>query len=189
LIETGGSTSEPQYYEQIVIDLDRVTAVARQGLYLLRRGPGKAFQFHVNSYADRCIFVADAGTPLFEMVGLSVPPETDELQSTGDGNRFSPIDMPFLFVRQTAGSEPFIAKLGRKWSTETRSQAGVPWIQPPPFDRPAHEASKYDFEVDLETADDAAGFDLLMLPDVFDAEDLPPRSSASTSSGLPAARR
>jgi eukaryotic-like serine/threonine-protein kinase len=167
LIETGGSSSEPQYYEQIVIDLDRVTSIARQGLYYMRRDAGKAFQFYVNSYADRCIFVADSGTPLFEMVGPSIPPETDELQSTGDGNRFSPIDMPFLFVRQTAGSEPFVARLGRKWSSETRSQAGVPWIQSPPFDRPAHEASKYDFEVDLETAEDAAGCDLLLLPDVF----------------------
>jgi eukaryotic-like serine/threonine-protein kinase len=167
LIETGGSSSEPQYYEQIVLDLDHVTAITRQGLYHLRRGSGKAHQFSVNSYADRCVFVADAGAPLFEMVGLSVPPETDELQSTGDGNRFSPVDMPFLFVRQTAGSEPFVAKLGRKWSSETRSQAGVPWVRPPPFDQPAHDMTKQDFEIEIAAVEDAAGCDLLLLPDVW----------------------
>ena len=45
LLETGGSATEPQYYEQIVLDLDNVTACCKQGLYYLRRGPGKAFQF------------------------------------------------------------------------------------------------------------------------------------------------
>src|SRR5206468_4605298 len=69
LIETGGSAAEPQYYEQIVLDLHHVTACCRQGLYYLRRGSGKAYQFHVNAYANQCIFVTDSGAPLFEMVG------------------------------------------------------------------------------------------------------------------------
>jgi hypothetical protein len=194
LIETGGSSSEPQYYEQIVLDLDHVTAAARQGLYQLRRGVGKGFQFHVNAYADRCIFVADAGSPQFEMIGLASPPETDELQSTGDGNRFSPVDMPFLFVRQTAGSEPFVAKLGRKWSSETRSQAGVPWIEPPPFDQPAHELTKHDFLIDLEVDEDLAGFDPLQLPEAWQPAEapLPPTdaevSRSPSSSALPLRR-
>src|SRR6185295_12330015 len=47
LIETGGSATEPQHYEQIVIDLDNVTVCCRQAMYYLRRG-GKAYQFHVN---------------------------------------------------------------------------------------------------------------------------------------------
>lgn len=176
LIETGGSSTEPQYYEQIVLDLDHVTAVARQGLYHLRRGPSKAYQFHINSYADRCVFVADAGAPLFEMVGLPIPPETEELQSTGDRNRFSPADMPFLFVRQTAGSEPFVAKLGRKWSSEPRSQAGVPWLETPPFDRPAHSLEKHQFLIDADLSDEPAGFDPLLMPDIWR-----PKDSANTS--------
>jgi hypothetical protein len=134
LIETGGSSSEPQYYEQIVLDLDHVTAVARQGLYHLRRGQGKTYQFHINSYADQCVLVADAGAPLFEMIGLSAPPETDELQSIGDGNRFSPFDMPFLFVRQTAGSEPFVARLGRKCDRH-RPRRRRRRLRPPPTPR------------------------------------------------------
>jgi hypothetical protein len=101
------------------------------------------------------------------MIGLSIPPETDELQSTGDGNRFSPVDMPFLFVRQTAGSEPFVSKLGRRWSTEARPQAGVPWLEPPPFDQPAHRLSKHDFLIDTDLDEDLAGFDPQLLPEVW----------------------
>jgi hypothetical protein len=182
-IETGGSSSEPQYYEQIVLDLDHVTAVARQGLYHLRRGMGKNYQFHVNSYADRCIFVADARAALFEMVGLTAPPEAEELQSTGDGNRFSPVDMPFLFVRQTAGSEPFISKLGRsrRWSTETRPQAGVPWLEPPPFDQPAHTLTQHDFLIDTNLDEDLAGFDPLLLPEAWQPADA---AAPSTGDGV-----
>jgi hypothetical protein len=176
LIETGGSSSEPQYYEQIVLDLEHVTAVARQGLYYLRRGPGKGYQFHVNSYATRCIFVADAGSPLFEMIGLAQPPEDDELQSIGDGNRFSPIDMPYLFVRPTAGSEPFASRIGRRWSSETRPQAGVPWLRPPSFDRPAHQMTRHDFQIDVEVAEDLTGYDMQLLPDAW----VPPAPTAAT---------
>jgi hypothetical protein len=165
LLETGGSPSEPQYYDQIVLDLDNVTAYCREGLYHLRRGPGKNYQFHVNAYADQCIFAAGTGTALFEMIGLPSPPEQDELQSTGDGNRFSPADMPFLFVRQAAGSEPQIFKLGRRWSSETRSQAGVPWRHTPTFERPLHEAQKADFLIDADPGDAHAGFDPLLLPE------------------------
>jgi len=165
LLETGGSATEPQYYDQIVIDLDYVTAYCREGLYYLRRGPGKAYQFHVNAYADSCIFASDSGAALFEMIGPTTPPEQDELQSTGEGNRFSPADMPFLFIRPAAGSEPQTFKLGRRWSSETRSQAGVPWVHPPALDRPLHEAQKSDFLIDTEPGDGRAGFDPLLLPE------------------------
>jgi eukaryotic-like serine/threonine-protein kinase len=166
LLETGGSASEPQYYEQIVLDLDNVTACCKQGLYYLRRGPGKAFQFSVNAYADQCIFVSDPNVALFEMVGLSTPPEPEALQSTGEGNRFSPADMPFLFVRSASGAEPQSFRLGRRWSSETRSQAGVPWMHAPRLERPPHEATKHDFVVEAGAADGGPGFDPLLLPDV-----------------------
>jgi serine/threonine protein kinase len=185
LIETGGSSSEPQYYEQIVLDLDHVTAVARQGLYRLRRGQGKTYQFHVNSYANHCVFVADAGAPLFEMIGLSAPPETDELQSTGDGNRFSPVDMPFLYVRQTSSSEPFISKLGRRWSTETRPQAGVPWLEPPPFDQPAHDMTKHDFVISTDQGEELAGCDPNLLPEIWQPEVALPPSPSDEFSNVP----
>jgi len=137
-----------------------------QGLYYLRRGPGKAYQFRVNAYADQCIFVADVGAALFEMVGLSIPPEQDELQSTGEGNRFLPADISFLFIRPATNSEPQVFKLGRRWSSETRSQAGVPWLHSPTFDRPLHEFQKRDFLIDAEPGDGHAGFDPLLLPEV-----------------------
>jgi hypothetical protein len=166
LLTTSGSASEPQYYDQIVIDLDNITAVCREGMYYMRRGPGKAFQFHVNAYANHCVFVGDVGAPLFEMVGLTTPPEEDELQSTGDGNRFAPLDMPFLFVRSSPTNDPQIFKLGRRWSSETRSQAGVPWLHSPPLDHPAHDSLKRDFVIDVEPGDNRAGFDPLLLPEI-----------------------
>jgi hypothetical protein len=187
LIETGGSATEPQYYEQIVLDLDNVTACCRQGLYYLRRGSGKAYQFRVNAYADQCIFMTDPGSALFEMIGLTAPPELDELQSTGAGNRFSPAEMPFLFVRATAGSEPQPFRLGKKWSTEPRAQAGVPWRKPPALDRPLHELTKADFEIETDPSAGDAGFDPILLPEIAP----PPASltapSAQSSTSEPAA--
>jgi hypothetical protein len=165
LLETGGSATEPQYYDQIVLDLDNVTAYCCEGLYYLQRGPGKAYQFHINAYADQCIFASNAGAALFEMIGPTTPPEQDDLQSTGEGNRFSPADMAFLFIRPTVGAEPQVFKLGRRWSSETRSQAGVPWVRPPALDRPLHAAQKSDFLIDTEPGDGHAGFDPLVLPD------------------------
>jgi serine/threonine-protein kinase len=169
LIETGGSATEPQYYEQIVLDLDSVTAYCRGGLYCLRRGPGKSFQFHVNANANHCVFVSELGAPLFEMTGLAAPPEDDELKSTGEGNRFSPADMPFLIFRATAMGEPQIFKLGRRWSNETRPQAGVPWVHVPPLDRPLHELTKHDFLIEDDSLPGSTGFDPLLLPDAWPA--------------------
>jgi hypothetical protein len=184
LIETEGTAAEPQYYEEIVLDLDNVTAYCRDGLYFLRRGPGKNYQFHVNSTANNCVFITDPGSPLYEMIGLTVPPETDELQSTGEGNRFSPPDVPFLVVRSAPGSEPQVSKLGKKWSSETRSQAGVPWVHPPPFDRPAHSLTKADFQIDAGSTAGSAGFDPLLLPDIAT---LPSAADAPPNSAFPAA--
>ena len=99
------------------------------------------------------------------MVGLSSPPDTHELQSSGESNRFSPPDMPFLFIRAIAGAEPQTFKLGRNWSTESRSQAGVPWIHSPPLDLPPHEAAKRHFLIDGDAALSTAGFDPLLLPE------------------------
>lgn len=187
LIETSGSASEPQFYDQIVLDLDNVTAYCREGLYYLRRGPGKLFQFHVNAYANRCIFITESGAPLFEMVGLAAPPEADDLQSTGEGNRFSPPDMPFLLIRANAGSEPQTFKLGRRWSSETRAQVGVPWLKSPPLDRSAHELNKHDFEVELDPLAGGAGFDPLLVPEAMPAPAAASPSNASHSPAEPAA--
>jgi serine/threonine-protein kinase len=177
LIETGGSATEPQYYEQIVLDLDSVTAYCRGGLYSLRRGPGKAYQFHVNANANHCVFVSEAGAPLFEMTGLAAPPEEDELKSTGEGNRFSPAEMPFLVFRTMPMGEPQIFKLGRRWSSETRSQAGVPWVHAPPLDRPRHELTKQNFLIEDDSLQGGTGFDPLLLPDAWSASEAAPPSA------------
>jgi len=182
LIETGGTAAEPQYYEQLVLDLRNITAACKQGMYYLRRGAGKAYQFHVNSMADSCIFVTDPGASLFEMIGPAAPPETDELQSTGEANRFSPLDMPFLIVRPASGSEGQVFRLGRRWSTETRPQAGVPWVHSPPLDRPAHEMTKTDFQIEGDGSPTSAGFDPLLLPEILP---LNPTGAASLPATTP----
>jgi hypothetical protein len=184
LIETGGSGSEPQFYEQIVIDLDHVTAYCRQGLYFLRRGPGKSYQFYVSANSDHCVFVTDPSAALFEMCGLAAPPEEEELQSTGEGNRFSPAELPFLFVRSSLGSEPQAFRLGRRWSSETRSQAGVPWVRPPVLSRPAHDAAKSDFAIEVDPAFGmGAGFDPLLLPECGPTRDVDVQNSSTEPHG------
>lgn len=163
LLRTAGSAASPKYYDQIVIDLTHVTAYCRQGLYYLRRGPGKGHQFRVNFYARECIFLTEPDRPLFEMVGVSAPPEEDELVSIGEGNRYSPQDVVFLRLHSgLPGDSGQDFELGRRWSTETRSQAGVLWQRPPPLHQPLHTLTKEDFLVDTSLG--RAGFDPLLLP-------------------------
>jgi hypothetical protein len=90
--------------------------------------------------------------------------------------------MPFLIIRPGVGGEPQAFPIGKKWSSEPRSQAGVPWMRSPPLDRPAHELTKSDFEIELDPAAGGAGFDPLLLPDIA-----PATSGASTpTSHIPA---
>lgn len=163
LVTTSGSVASPKYYDQIVIDLTHVTAYCRQGLYYLRRGPGKGHQFRVNFYARECIFVTELDRPLFEMVGVPALPEEDELVSIGEGNRYSPQDVVFLRLHSGLPGDPVQDfELGKRWSTETRSQAGVLWQRPPPLHQPLHTLSKDDFWVDASLG--RAGCDPQVLP-------------------------
>lgn len=163
LLQTSGSAASPKYYDQIVIDLAHVTAYCRQGLYYLRRGPGKGHQFRVNFYARECIFVTELDRPLFEMVGVPEPPEEDELVAIGEGNHYSPQDVVFLRLHSgLPGDVVQDFELGKRWSTETRSQAGVLWQRPPPLHQPLHTLSKDDFWVDARLG--RAGCDMQVLP-------------------------
>jgi serine/threonine-protein kinase len=176
LVRTSGSVTSPKYYDQIVIDLTHVTAYARQGLYYLRRGPGKGHQFRVNFYARECIFVTEPDRPLFEMVGVSELPEEDELVAIGEGNRYSPQDVVFLRLHSGLPGETLQDfELGKRWSTETRSQAGVLWQRSPPWHQPLHTLSKDDFWVDPSLG--RAGCDPQVLP--------VPWSSASSAATAP----
>ena len=164
-LETGGSATSPQFYEQIVIDLSHVTAICREGLYFLRRGAGKTSQFHVAVRTDRCVFVVEPDVPLFEMVGVSSPPAEEDLQVVGESNRFSQTDVLFLRVRPPGGPELIQEfPLDQKWSNETRSQVGVPWLKAPPLDRAFSTLTKSDLGL---LPDTEAGFDPALLPEVF----------------------
>jgi len=163
LVTTSGSAASPKYYDQIVIDLTHVTTYCRQGLYYLRRGSGKGHQFRVNFYARECIFVTEPDRPLFEMVGVPALPEEDELVSIGEGNRYSPQDVVFLRLHSGLPGDPVQDfELGKRWSTETRSQAGVLWQRMPPLHQPLHTLSKDDFWVDASLG--RAGCDPQVLP-------------------------
>lgn len=183
LVQTSGSMASPKYYDQIVIDLTHVTAYCRQGLYYLRRGPGKGHQFRVNFYARECIFLTEPDRPLFEMVGVPALPEEDELVSIGEGNRYAPQDVVFLRLHSgLPGDTVQDFELGKRWSTETRSQAGVLWQRPPPLHQPLHTLSKDDFWVDASLG--RAGCDVQVLPAAWSDVVSPPAPAASPTSPL-----
>jgi len=166
-LESGGSATSPQFYEQIVLDLSHVTMHCREGLYLLRRGAGKSFQFQVAARADHCVFVIDPDVPLYEMVGVSAPPAEEDLQAIGESNRFSQTDVLFLRVRPPGGPELLQEfPLDHRWSKETRSQVGVPWLKAPPLDQPLSTLTKSDLALQPDTE---AGFDPALLPNLAPA--------------------
>ena len=168
LIETGGSASDPKWYEKIDINLTSVTAVCREGLHQMRRGVGKGYQMPLDMVAEHCIFAPGPATPLFEYVGAPAGSEDDlRLQSTGDSNCYPSADVVFLRVRSGSPgeSEQNYELDDRRWSTENRSQVGNPFLRQPPPYIPAHALTKLDFIADPELSA-GAGFDPLRLPDI-----------------------
>jgi hypothetical protein len=110
------------------------------------------------------------------MVGVSELPEEDELVAIGEGNRYSPQDVVFLRLHSGLPGETLQDfELGKRWSTETRSQAGVLWQRSPPWHQPLHTLSKDDFWVDPSLG--RAGCDPQVLP--------VPWSSASSAATAP----
>jgi hypothetical protein len=178
LIETGGSLTDPKWYESISLTLDNVTAACREGLYLMKRRPGADYQFAVNASLGNCIVMPDDRQPLFEFIGTTSI-TTAELDSEGAGNCY-PSDI--LFLRTQAS----VSGVGAEWfeldrhasSKEESPKAGDPWLNPPPEGRPSHELGPIDF---LAKEDVEAGFEPALMPVVLSAEapPLPPQPATA----------
>jgi serine/threonine-protein kinase len=183
LIETGGSATDPKWFEKIDIELDALTASCKQGLYQMRRGPNKNHQFAVHVVAKHCILISEADTPLYEYVGVSALAQ-DDLESDGDYNRYPPSpDVIFLRIRSGVPGE-VVQTFGLdrcQWSTENHSQIGIPWLHTPPQDVPAHALTKTDFATDA-TLPVGAGFDPAQLPNAAPALPIPSLPSAAETS-------
>jgi hypothetical protein len=167
LMETGGSATDPKFFEKIAIHLESVTANCRQGLFQMRRPAGKAYQFAVDVAAEHCILASDVGAPLYEFVAASPIAESDvRLQSNGDSNCYPNAEVVFLRIGSESSSEKQqdFELDDRRWSTETRPQVGSPWLHPLPKDIPPHALQKADFLVDPALAV-GVGYDPLRLPE------------------------
>jgi hypothetical protein len=168
LIETGGSSTNPKWFDDISLHLTRVTASCRQGLYQMKRRGGNAHQFAMNMSADQCILATDPQSPLFEFVGVTSVSESD-LNCDGNGNRYPHPDVLFLRYRSgAAGETPQDYDFGQRsqWSEERSPRPGVPWQETPDWNTPAHAKTKANFLLDDSAAADA-GFDPDLLPDVL----------------------
>src|SRR5262249_17641494 len=111
------------------------------------------------------IFDTPAEVPLYEFIGLSMPLDDDDLQCSGDYNRYADDDVIFLRIRKGGlgeGSQDF--PLRRPWSNEKNHQPGIPWQCTRELPAPAHALKKTDFAID--GAIDRTGCDLALLPDV-----------------------
>ncbi|MDX1948349.1 MAG: protein kinase [Pirellulaceae bacterium] len=167
LLETTGSSLNPKWFERINLTLDNVTASCRQGLFLMRRRAGAAYQFGLDVTANRCILMTDEESPLYEFIGVSSVSEND-LRCEGEFNRYPRASVTFLRIRPATASErPSVFDLEESsaWSMERRRLPGVAWRVPPTFDRPAHAQTTADFALDSAVQADA-GFDPSLLPAV-----------------------
>jgi hypothetical protein len=163
LIETGGSTSEPQWYEDIKLSLIRVTASCRQGLYQMKRRQGTAYQFPLLVTTDHCAILTDPESPLYEFIGVS-DVQKENLSCEGSGNRLARTDVVFLRfgLGSTQPSQEYRFKDRGNWSDE-RAQLGIPWRREPDPTTPAHLQVKSAFELNEAMSADA-GFDPAELP-------------------------
>ncbi|HZN32820.1 MAG TPA: serine/threonine-protein kinase, partial [Pirellulaceae bacterium] len=167
LIESGGSDSTARkYWETISIDLDSVTALCPQGLYLMQRRLGRSSQFAASVNTKQCILMTDPGVPLIEYIGVR-DLTSDDLECNGELNRYPRADMVFLrTVSGVAGDPPVEAPLNKGLSSEKRAAISIPWLHPLRTDVPLHELTKSDFALDAAmSGGGGAGFDLGQLPD------------------------
>ena len=149
--------ADPSHAEPTVTNLTATAAVIGTASYM---APEQARGKPVDARADIWAF----GVALYEMVGVSSPPAEEDLQAVGESNRFSQTDVLFLRVRPPGGPELIQEfPLDQKWSDETRTQVGVPWIKAPPLDQPLHALTKADVALQPDTE---AGFDPALLPEV-----------------------
>jgi hypothetical protein len=177
--------TEPTRFESIAINLARVTASCRQGLYQMKRRPGSAYQLAVEVAADHCIFVTEPGAPLYEFIGVSeVAPK--DLHCEGQFNLYPHSEALFLRFRSgqpgDMASEFAVKDRTLVWSAERNLQRGDPWRQPLDLSSPAYARTKDQFQVDSAMTIDV-GFDPAALPTVT-AE---PSAQESTGSPPPAA--
>ena len=189
LIETGGSLSKPEWYEEIKVSLIRVTASCRQGLYQMKRRPGAAFQFALDVTADHCVVMTDPTSALYEFIGVT---ETalgkKHLQCRGSGNLLARPDM--VFLRFGPGSPQAMQEYRFEdrdlWSDE-EALPRIPWRREPDLTMPAHLQVKSAFELNANEAMAAdAGFDPAELPAIVPApaDVVPPKPAPPSATSL-----
>src|SRR5204862_5331923 len=123
-------------------------------------------QFPVIVTARHCVIDTAADIPLYEFVGITTPLDDDDLQCTGDYNRYTDEEVTFLRVRSsTPGEASQDYQLRSRWSNETHHQPGVRWLNPAAWPLPAHAITKHDFAIDPTFGD--AGFGSAQLPEIY----------------------
>ncbi len=166
LLETTGSSTNPKWFDQIRLSLERVTAVCRQGLFQVKRRSGAAYQFGVEANASNCIFLTDSQAPLYDFVNVEEV-STEDLHCDGSANRYPQPDVTFLRVRPPSPLEAestYSLKQRGEWSMESQPQPRVPWKTPPTLTLPAHRQVREAFELQTEAEADA-GFDPAIVPE------------------------
>lgn len=167
LLETGGCTADPKFFEKIVLDLKNVTASCPLGLHQMARAPGKGYQMALDVNAEYCILTTGPSTPLFVFSGIPTPDDEElRFQCRGDYNCYPDADVVLLRCLYGSGTErqQDFELDDRRWSTEAHPQVGNPWMHAPASNRPIHELTKEDFLADPSLTA-GAGFDPQLLPD------------------------
>jgi serine/threonine protein kinase len=169
LLATTGSASSPRSFDRINLTLENVTAICRQGLFLMNRRRGAGFHFGLDVDASRCIFMTDVDAPLFDYVGVSSV-QPGDLQVGGELNRYPPRqDVTFLRYQPPNQSETIVDLSDRgTWSRESQPRPLDQWRMTPPTDRPAHAQTKEAYQPPADAAIEA-GFDPSRLPTVDDS--------------------
>jgi serine/threonine protein kinase len=171
LLTTTGSSSSPKSFDRINLTLENVTAVCREGLFLMDRRRGAGYHFGLDVDASRCIFMTDVDAPLFEYVGVSSV-QPNDLQVGGEMNRYPPRpDVTFLRYESPPPdrTETSIDLSDRgTWSRESQPRPLDQWRMSPPADRPAHLQTKEAYQPPADVAIEA-GFDPSRLPSIHDS--------------------
>jgi hypothetical protein len=179
LLETGGTTMKPTVFNRIEIDLTRVTLMAQQGIYQMRRRSGTDHHLDVDVQSSNNILSPALGAALFEFAGVASEEEV-KLKFAGGDNCYPRVDLAFVRIKPQGGSEiDFDLNHRERWSQERRPDPAVEFQSPPPADLPLDEHTKQHYLLSEDTMSDA-GFDPTLLPDIIPPPALPPEGDSET---------
>ena len=188
LVNMGGAAEMPGRGEQIMIDLDHVTAVMDQGLGEFTSSVENPYLVDVSIYCKNSILLTQSWSPLISQSGPQrLSTMMAQIEYFGDRNFYEGLDVFWKLTPQDrTQTEAFNYEMWRgHWSENLPRFKRAKWQSPPDKNQPMHEhrVAEYALSTEANPAVGAsqdgldAGFQQGLLPRLPEPEQTTPRKT------------